>query len=110
MTETAAFRKALIKEREELTADGEMSREDSKPVSLDQQAVGRLSRMDAMQVQAMAAAADERRKQRLSRIESALKRLKTDAFGDCLRCGEEIEPKRLAFDPTVTLCMTCQKN
>ena len=109
MIDVAAIEKALIDERVQLQANATSSRDDSRPVELDQQAVGRLSRMDALQVQAMATAADERRKQRLMRIDSALKRLASDGFGECLRCGDDIEEKRLAFDPTVTLCMSCQK-
>lgn len=103
-----AFERALVGERDELIADAETARDASRPVELDQQAVGRLSRMDAMQVQAMAQAADERRAVRLKRIEAALARLRTENFGDCLRCGEPIENERLAFDATVTLCRDCQ--
>ena len=109
MIDLAALEKTLRDELAQLQADVATSRDDSRPVTLDQQAVGRLSRMDALQVQAMATAADERRKQRLQRIEAALTRLTTDRFGECLRCGDDIEEKRLTFDPTVTLCMTCQK-
>jgi DnaK suppressor protein len=105
-----AQERALRDERRQLTEDADSSRDAGRPVELDQQAVGRLSRMDAMQVQAMAKAAEERRKLRLRRIDAALKRLADGDYGDCLRCGEPIEPKRLVFDPTVTLCRDCQSN
>ena len=54
-------RKALLDLKAELLALSEAADEDRKPVELDQQSVGRLSRMDSMQVQAMAKAADARR-------------------------------------------------
>lgn len=81
--------------------------DDSRPVELDQTRVGRLSRMDALQSQAMAQETERRRHQELVRIDQALKRLDDDEYGDCLECGEPISPKRLAFDPSVALCIDC---
>ena len=70
-------------------ADAETSKERA-PVELDQQAVGRLSRMDALQVQAMALETSRRRKNELRRIAAALARIDKGEFGYCLECGEEI--------------------
>ncbi|MGB5559015.1 MAG: TraR/DksA C4-type zinc finger protein [Paracoccaceae bacterium] len=78
-------------------------------VELDQQAVGRLSRMDALQNQAMAEAQSRRRQSERQRIEAALKRLDTGEFGYCLECGEEIAPDRLALDPALALCAECMR-
>ncbi|MDO8422040.1 MAG: TraR/DksA C4-type zinc finger protein [Parvibaculum sp.] len=77
------------------------------PVSLDQQSVGRLSRMDAMQGQAMAQAAERRRQQRAGMISAALERLDEGEFGFCLGCGEPTPEGRLKADPTVTRCVGC---
>ena len=76
-------------------------------VELDQTKVGRLSRMDAMQAQAMAKATAQRRDAALRRIALALERLDNGDYGICLECGEPINPKRLEFDPTVLLCVDC---
>ena len=76
-------------------------------VTLDQTAVGRLSRMDAMQAQEMSLNAKRRRESTLKAIERALLRLRDDAFGDCMDCDEPIAPARLKFDPTATLCIDC---
>lgn len=81
--------------------------EDSRPVELDQTRVGRLSRMDALQNQAMAQATQSRRELELTRIDEALKRLADGEYGECLSCGEPIAQKRLAFDPSATLCIDC---
>jgi len=102
-----AIRAALEAERAELLAVRESSAEDRKPVALDQQSVGRLSRMDAMQVQAMAQAVEARRKGRLGGIEAALKRLEEGDYGFCVECGEEIPMKRLAVDLTLAHCVDC---
>jgi DnaK suppressor protein len=63
--------------------------------------------MDAMQAQAMSIETKRRRSIMLQRIESALKRMDQGEFGLCLRCEEEIDPKRLEFDPTTLMCIEC---
>lgn len=57
--------------------------------------MGRLSRMDALQVQAMAQAVERRRGQELGRIKATLGRIDDGEFGYCVTCGEQIAPKRL---------------
>ena len=84
-----------------------MSAADRAPVTLDQDSVGRLSRIDAMQVQAMALAVERRRQSEKQRIEAALKRLDEGDWGDCLACGDEIAAARLEHDPSVTQCIRC---
>lgn len=76
-------------------------------VQLDQQMVGRLSRMDAIQQQAMAKAANQRREGEVQRLKAALLRIDEDEFGYCEDCGEDIEHKRLEISPTTTRCMPC---
>ena len=107
-------RKTLIKLRDrldqeaaELRAQDGQTESDRAPVELDQTSVGRLSRMDAMQQQAMAAAQSRRRAGRLKAIEAALKRMDEDEFGWCENCGEDIALGRLELDPTVTRCVDC---
>lgn len=95
-----AMREALLSE----SADSEDSR---ATVTLDQQSVGRLSRMDALQGQAMAKAEEERRQLMVRRIDAALTRLEREDFGECIECGEWISAKRLEWDPTVLKCIDC---
>ena len=76
-------------------------------VELDQSKVGRLSRMDAMQAQAMAQESVARREAKLKDIAAALRRLETGDFGWCDACGEAIAAARLAIDPTVKHCIGC---
>ena len=83
--------------------------DDRKPVELDQTTVGRLSRMDAMQRQAMAAAADRQRQVRIQRLQAALARLDAGEYGYCARCGDDIAPGRLEADPAVPLCIGCAR-
>lgn len=97
---------------EELTEIDRLSAENaswSAPVELDQQSVGRVSRIDAMQAQAMSQAVQRRRTNRLHRIIQAIRRMDEGEFGYCTECGEEIAPGRLNIDPTFTACVRCAK-
>ncbi len=101
------FRTRLKAERAELDAQQKASSEDRNPVALDQQSVGRLSRMDAMQVQAMAKAVEGRRQIARVQIEAALKRIDAGEFGYCSSCDEPIARKRLELDTKTATCIAC---
>ncbi len=100
-------RARLDARRHELEELSEMSAEARAPVALDQQSVGRLSRMDSMQQQAMAAAQERRRRNDLARIEMAERRLKSGDYGHCTECDAEIPDGRLAIDPMAEKCVRC---
>ena len=102
-----AIRQTLKRERDELLEMSTAAADERRPVELDQQSVGRLSRMDALQVQAMAKALEVRRQGWLQRIEAALRRLEDGDYGYCAECGKEIPAKRLAIDPTIARCVNC---
>ena len=100
-------RERLLELKAELEAIAESGDESAAVVELDQTKVGRLSRMDAMQAQAMAKASAERREQMLRKIDAALIRVESGDYGICQECDKPINPRRLEFDPTVTLCFDC---
>jgi len=100
-------RERLLELKAELEAIAESGDESAAVVELDQTKVGRLSRMDAMQAQAMAKASAERREQMLRKIDAALIRVESGDYGICQECDKRINPRRLEFDPTVTLCFDC---
>jgi DnaK suppressor protein len=106
-TELQRFRQQLLRLKTELLALEESSAAAGRPVELDQTRVGRLSRMDAMQGQQMAQEAARRRQQRLRAIAGALRRIDSGDFGHCTVCGEEIDRRRLDFDPTNARCVEC---
>ena len=92
------------KEIELLTETGDNA---AQPVELDQSRVGRLSRMDAMQAQAMSVEAKRRREIELTQIKSALERIETESYGECLECAEMIAIARLEHNPSAPLCIKC---
>ena len=104
-TNEEAVRVALLGMRKELRDMLENACENTAPVELDQTQQGRLSRMDAMQQQAMADETQRRRHVRLVQIDAALARLDDGEYGYCVTCGEEINADRLALDPAIALCL-----
>ncbi len=103
----AKLKAQLLQRRGELHGLVEGSQESRGVVELDQTRQGRLSRMDALQGQAMAQETERRRQGELKRIEAALLRMDSGDYGYCLSCDEEIAGKRLASDPSVALCVDC---
>lgn len=100
-------RDILIARRDELQRLSAGSADARETVTLDQQSVGRLSRMDALQQQAMAQATERQRAAELVKIEQALGRIDEGEYGYCVACGEEVGAKRLEIDPAATHCIRC---
>lgn len=107
MVAASTFKKQLLALQKSLIADNIKGESATQVVELDQSSVGRLSRMDAMQSQAMAQENQRRRLLKLKNIEATLNRISNNDFGYCTNCDEEIALKRLEFDPTTTLCIEC---
>jgi DnaK suppressor protein len=101
------FRAKLTVMQGEIRAVSLSAAQDLKPVALDQTSVGRVSRVDAMQLQQMSQEASRRRQQLLVKIEGALRRIESGRFGLCFLCGIEIGLRRLSADPTITRCRDC---
>lgn len=100
--------RALLEARkEELLASIDAATESAAPVELDQQVQGRLSRMDALQGQAMAQATIERRRVEVAQIDAALGRMEDGEYGYCVACGDEIAAKRLELNPAIARCVDC---
>lgn len=102
-------RTRLLARRRELEELSNMAADSRGAVQLDQQSVGRLSRMDAMQQQAMAQATQRNRSAELQRIAHALKLIDDGDYGHCENCGEEIPAARLEIDPTASRCVACAR-
>ena len=92
-----------------LTFEGELNKDASNSVELDQQSIGRLSRMDAMHRQAIAKAMHVSKQNEKRLLEEALYRMHQGDYGDCIDCGEAIELKRLKLKPSVLKCLDCMK-
>lgn len=80
----------------------------SSTVELDQTRVGRVSRGDALQQQAMAQAGRRVLQERLNAVHAALVRLKNGDYGYCVDCDEPIALARLNKQPEAARCIGCQ--
>lgn len=101
------FRELISQKLAELKDEILEAESGKKIVELDQQAIGRLSRMDALQQQAMAMALENRREVEILRLKQALVRIGEDEFGYCEDCGEDIPIKRIEVDLACTRCISC---
>jgi DnaK suppressor protein len=79
----------------------------AQTVHLDQAAVGRLSRVDALQAQKMAEAQGRRNALRVKQVLVALQSVDDDAYGDCKVCGDPIGYRRLKARPESPACVVC---
>lgn len=108
-TELTALRAQIENRLAEISQSDALGKDGQAVVALDQQSVGRLSRMDALQNQAMAKAQQSRRSGEAQRLQTALVRMETGDYGVCDDCGEEIAIGRLRLDPAAMLCISCAR-
>ncbi len=101
------IRQKLRELRDELNRTEASSREATSTVVLDQSSVGRLSRMDALQSQAMSLETERRRQKRLRAIARSLEAIDDGSYGFCLDCDQAIAVERLLADPVAELCIQC---
>ena len=103
----AELRQALCALRENLQALLSTTLESTKPVDLDEP-IGRLTRMDEIQQQKMAAANHRAFNLRLRQVQQALGLLEREEYGPCRRCEDPIGYPRLKARPESPYCLPCQ--
>ncbi len=102
------FRRRILAEREAIAALLEQTASDARPVDLGLP-IGRLSRMDAMQMQGMAQLNRRQLEVRRERIKVALAALENGTYGTCRACKGPIDLARLEAQPEVPFCQPCQE-
>ena len=78
----------------------------TQPISPDN-AIGRLTRMDAINSKSINEAALDKAKQTLSKMEGALTMINDPDFGLCRECEDPIPFARLMIVPESNLCVQC---
>ena len=78
----------------------------TKPIS-PENAIGRISRMDAINNRSVNEAALRSSRNKLSNLRNALSRVDDDDFGICIRCHRPIQEGRLILMPESTCCVSC---
>ena len=102
---------AVIRERLELAlvktrAQIERYEEMAGPVAPDN-AIGRVSRMDAINNKSVFDAALRKAKQKLKGLENHLNKLGTTDFQICPKCKKEIPLERILLAPESSFCVNC---
>ena len=108
-TQLEQLRAKLSALEQELQQGLDSSADSARPVKLDQSSVGRLSRMDAMQQQAMAQATRNKLRLRLQQCRAAMGAMDSGDYGYCKKCEEEIGFLRLSARPESPFCIACQR-
>jgi DnaK suppressor protein len=78
----------------------------SKPIEPDC-AIGRVSRMDAINNKSINEAALRSSKEKLKSLEYVLTKLNSPDFGNCARCKNPIPLKRIVLRPQTVFCVHC---
>ena len=78
----------------------------TKPIPLDA-AIGRVSRMDAINNKTINESSLREKKKILTRLERILENADSKDFGVCQKCGNEIPFGRLEYMPHTTRCVHC---
>jgi DnaK suppressor protein len=81
----------------------------SAPVSPDN-AIGRLTRVDAMQAVSVRQALAREHEAELQLVERALRAITDGEYGVCRRCGEPIAEARLRARPHALSCLKCAES
>jgi DnaK suppressor protein len=99
-------KKAIVKKIESLKMNIETFKELSKPVVPDN-AIGRLTRMEAINSKSINEASLSKSKRTLKALEKSLKMINDPDFGYCMNCEEPIPYKRLLIMPEAVSCVAC---
>jgi DnaK suppressor protein len=88
--------KKLITEYKEMT----------EPVAPDD-AIGRISRMDAINNKSVTEASLRQAEQKLRNLQRVLSRIGSSDFGKCIKCGKAIPEARILYRPESLRCVDC---
>lgn len=77
-----------------------------KPIA-PENAIGRISRMDAINNKSINEAALVKANEKMKLLKLALRNINEPGFGLCKGCGNTIQPKRMALIPQSLFCVKC---
>lgn len=98
----------LLALREEIDKLLGLTRDGVRPVDLDEP-IGRLTRMDSLQMQSLAKASRQGLQVKRRQVLAALDAIEDGEYGLCRRCEEPIAFRRLKVRPETPFCLPCQE-
>lgn len=99
-------KESIIKSIEETQKDISNLKELTKPIP-PENAIGRVSRMDAINNKSVSEAALTNAINKLTLLELALQKINHEDFGHCVRCKNEIPIQRILLMPQSNRCVHC---
>ncbi len=108
MTDKEEIRKKINEEILKTESSIIEYKEMTKPVAPDV-AIGRISRMDAINNNSVTAAALRQAEEKLEKLNFVLSKLDTNDFGICLKCKQAIPLGRILIRPESVYCIKCAK-
>jgi DnaK suppressor protein len=102
-------RDELLRSLSKLERSLKISGESARPRDLEQDTVGRLSRIDAIQNAGLTANLEERERAQLRQVVDALRRIEDGTYGACTACGGSIPFERLLVFPETLACTACAR-
>lgn len=90
----------------DIQANMKSLKETAKPVAPDN-AIGRLTRMDAMQIQKMQEVNLKTALNNIEKLKESLTKIDEDSFGQCPYCKQMIGFERLKALPESNMCIEC---
>ena len=102
----SAIKSQILAEIEKVKSDIISLGQQTGPVKPDD-AIGRLTRMEAISSRGISEAKLRDAKGRLIMLGNAIGKIDDPEFGNCRKCGDPIQIARLKFLPETTLCIEC---
>jgi DnaK suppressor protein len=106
--ERNSLKERILSQISDLTVEIKSHEETSRPVAPDN-AIGRLTRMEAINARSISEERLGSARMRLTRLQNTLKRIDTPRFGLCSVCEDPIPLNRLMLMPETTRCVDCVK-
>ena len=104
--ELAQIRERALQKQTSLKERIAEYRELTKPIP-PSEAIGRVSRMDAINNRSVNEAALRQLEEEKSQLEKAMERMRDEKYGKCMRCGDDIPVGRLMLMPGASRCVRC---
>ena len=106
--DTNKIRNLLEEELIKTTKRVERYQDLAKPIAPDN-AIGRVSRMDAINNKGVLDAALLKAKERLVGLKRNIQKLDTTDFGICVKCKNKIPIERILLAPHSSFCVNCAR-
>lgn len=105
-----SFRERLEMERAASEAAMVRSADDLRPIEASGSSIGRVTRIDAIQMQAMSQLSRSQLELRVQMIQNALAAVAEGTYGTCRGCNGPIALRRLEAIPEAPFCIACQES